>query len=71
MHSRGEKCIQIVVHKVERKRALRRHKHRWKDNIRMHSIMLGYEDVNWMSQGKTDSEFCEHSDGPSSFIKSG
>jgi hypothetical protein len=35
MHGRGEKCIKILLRKLEGKRQLRRHRHGWEVNVRM------------------------------------
>ena len=44
----GEKsCIQRFIRKSEGKRPIGRPRRRWKDNIEMNLIEIGYEFVDW------------------------
>jgi hypothetical protein len=61
----GEKCIQILVGKLEEKKQFRRHGSRWKDNRVLklnHSFSSGYEQF---------AGSFEYSRGFSSFMKGG
>jgi hypothetical protein len=42
------KACKILVRKSEGKRALRRPRHRWEDNIRMDFREIMWEDVDWI-----------------------
>jgi hypothetical protein len=46
-HGGDEKC-KILVGKTEGKRPLKRHKHRWDDNIKMGIREIGVGGVDWM-----------------------
>jgi hypothetical protein len=45
----------ILVRKPEGRRPLRRHKHRWEDNIRLCLREIGWEGVDWihLPRGRT------------------
>jgi hypothetical protein len=41
-------AYKILVRKPERKRSLRRPRHRWEGNIRMDPREIGWKDVDWI-----------------------
>jgi hypothetical protein len=46
MHGRDEKAYNILVGKLEWKRPLKGHGHRWEDNTRMDLRKIGWEGVD-------------------------
>jgi hypothetical protein len=47
MHGRYEKCIKILIRKLEGKRTLGRFRCRFKDNIKMNLKEMGCEHRGW------------------------
>jgi hypothetical protein len=45
-HGRGEKCMQVLVRKLDRKIPLVSPRHKWKDNINM--VLKQNEGVDWI-----------------------
>jgi hypothetical protein len=50
----GEKrnAYRLLVGKPERRRALRKPRRRWVDNIRMCLVEVGWDDVDWIGLGQ-------------------
>jgi hypothetical protein len=44
----GERCLQVLVGRPERRRPLGRPRRRWKDNIKMDLRAIGIGGTNWI-----------------------
>jgi hypothetical protein len=57
-HGRGEKSVQGFGGKVQRKRPLRRLRHRWEDGIRMDLGEIGWGNMEWIHLAE-DRDWCQ------------
>jgi hypothetical protein len=57
-HGRGEKSVQGFGGKVQRKRPLRRLRHRWENGIRMDLWESGWGDMEWIHLAE-DRDWCQ------------
>jgi hypothetical protein len=48
MHGEMRNTYRTLNRKAEGKRAFRRHRHRWEENIRMNCREIGWESVDWI-----------------------
>jgi hypothetical protein len=47
-HGSDENAYRILIRQPEEQRLLRRPRRRWKDNIRMDLLEIGWEGVDWI-----------------------